>query len=497
MRFDVDPEPITQDDAAIRAALEGADVAPLLVAVAQLTGDHDLLVDDLRPDQTRMLEPEAGITPEEMARGRDLAAAALARFRDAGAVPAPIPTGPELRTLMAFLVGDDTDEYLPMLTEELALDGDKRAPAWSKDGGGARRRLPGGDHRGGHVGHRRRPPPRPGRGALHDLREEPRRRRHLVRERLPGLPGRRPQPRLQLLVRPDRRLAAVLLHPGRAAGLLPDLPRPLRPAAPRPLRHRGGRRHVGRGDPGLDPAHHRRGRRRGARRLPGPGQRGGSAQPPELAEHRRHRPVRRRVLPLRRVGPRHRPHRQAGGDHRHRGQRRPVHPDGGRAGRAPRRLPAHRAVAHPHAELPRRPGRGPGLGARARARLRPLGPAVAVLAEPRGPRPDGRGRPRLGRGRAVGEPPQRPDPPAADRLPPARVLRPRPAGQGPARLPAAGQALRAGQRHLGPDLHPGRRGPDHRRHRGDHRDGGAHRRRGGAPGRRDHLRHRLPGVDTS
>ena len=133
MRFDVDPEPVTEDDAAIRAALEGADVAPLLVAVAQLTGDHDLLVEDLRPDQTRLLEPEAGITPEEMARGRDLAAAALGRFRDAGSVPAATPSGADLRALIEYLVGDDTDAYLPMLTEELALDGDKRAPEWTKD----------------------------------------------------------------------------------------------------------------------------------------------------------------------------------------------------------------------------------------------------------------------------------------------------------------------------------------------------------------------------
>ncbi|MET0666499.1 MAG: NAD(P)/FAD-dependent oxidoreductase, partial [Acidimicrobiales bacterium] len=132
MRFDVAPDPLTADDATIRAAVEGADVAPLLVAVAQLTGDHDLLVEDLRPDQTRLLEPEAGITPEEMARGRDLAAAALARYRDAGSVPAPTPEGEDLRRLIDYLVGADTDEYLPMLTEELALDGDKRAPAWTK-----------------------------------------------------------------------------------------------------------------------------------------------------------------------------------------------------------------------------------------------------------------------------------------------------------------------------------------------------------------------------
>ncbi len=133
MRFDVAPTPVTEDDAAIRAALEGADVAPLLVAVAQLTGDHDLLAEDLRPDQTRLIEPEAGITPDEMARGRDLAAAALTRFRDAGSVPAPTPTGADLRRLIEYLVGAETDEYLPMLTEELALDGDQRAPDWNKE----------------------------------------------------------------------------------------------------------------------------------------------------------------------------------------------------------------------------------------------------------------------------------------------------------------------------------------------------------------------------
>ena len=110
MRFDVAPEPLTADDATIRAALEGADVAPLLVAVAQLTGDHDLLVEDLRPDQSRLLEPEAGITPEEMARGRDLAAAALARYRDAGGVAAPTPEGADRRRRIDYLVGADTDE---------------------------------------------------------------------------------------------------------------------------------------------------------------------------------------------------------------------------------------------------------------------------------------------------------------------------------------------------------------------------------------------------
>ena len=71
-------------------------------------------------------------------------------------------------------------------------------------------------------------------------REERRRRRHLVREQLPGLPGRQPQPHLQLLLRPEARLAAALLDAGRVARqYFRDVRRRLRPAPAHPLRHRG------------------------------------------------------------------------------------------------------------------------------------------------------------------------------------------------------------------------------------------------------------------
>ena len=43
--------------------------------------------------------------------------------------------------------------------------------------------------------------------------------RHLARERLPGLPGRRAQPALQLLLRPDQRLGLAVLGTARPAGL--------------------------------------------------------------------------------------------------------------------------------------------------------------------------------------------------------------------------------------------------------------------------------------
>ena len=133
MRFDARPEPITEDDGAIRAALDDVDVLPLLVAVAHLTGEHDLLVDDLRPDQSLLIDAGAGLSPDQVAQGRDAAAAALGRYRDRGSRPAPTPAGAELEALIRFLVDDAGADHVAMLTEELALGGDLRSPAWSKE----------------------------------------------------------------------------------------------------------------------------------------------------------------------------------------------------------------------------------------------------------------------------------------------------------------------------------------------------------------------------
>jgi 4-hydroxyacetophenone monooxygenase len=82
----------------------------------------------------RMLEPDAGLTPEQLAEGRRLAAEALGRWVEGGAAPVPLPTEAHLRRLVEFVTGGGaTDAYLPVLEEELALDGDRRAPRWHKD----------------------------------------------------------------------------------------------------------------------------------------------------------------------------------------------------------------------------------------------------------------------------------------------------------------------------------------------------------------------------
>jgi len=134
MRLLADAAPITADDAAIRSAIEEADPVPLLAAVAQITGDLSLLEGDLRPDPSRLLEPDAGLSPEQIADARRLAGDALIAFRDGGGAPAPAPDARALRQMIEFVAGDEaSDDYFPVLNEELAIDGqDVRAPTWHK-----------------------------------------------------------------------------------------------------------------------------------------------------------------------------------------------------------------------------------------------------------------------------------------------------------------------------------------------------------------------------
>ena len=134
MTLDRDTEPITATDDELRAALEVADLPPLLPALAYLTGDLALLRDDVRVDPTLMGEDQGGLTPEQQADVRDLALSALVRFRDGGSVAAAPRSDRELEQILEFMAGGlEVDEYLPMMREELALTADLRAPRWHKD----------------------------------------------------------------------------------------------------------------------------------------------------------------------------------------------------------------------------------------------------------------------------------------------------------------------------------------------------------------------------
>src|SRR2546423_9446324 len=127
-----DIEPIIESDDELRVVLEDAEVPALLPALAYATGDLSVLPDELRPDSSLFLLPNAGLTDEQSAEIRALALDALVRFRDGGSRPAPVPSDNDVLRIMEFAVGGwGMDEYLPLLEEELAHgDEDRRAPTW-------------------------------------------------------------------------------------------------------------------------------------------------------------------------------------------------------------------------------------------------------------------------------------------------------------------------------------------------------------------------------
>jgi 4-hydroxyacetophenone monooxygenase len=129
-------EPITETDDELRAILEAAELPPLLPAIAYATGDLSLLRDDLRPDPVLAAAmPQGGLTDEQQAQVRELALAALVRFRDGGCVPAPPPTEDDLLAILEHAVGvSGLGDYLGLIEEELAFrDEDRRAPDWHID----------------------------------------------------------------------------------------------------------------------------------------------------------------------------------------------------------------------------------------------------------------------------------------------------------------------------------------------------------------------------
>jgi 4-hydroxyacetophenone monooxygenase len=122
------------DDTALLDALSGAELVSLLAAVAHITGNLGVLRPELRPDPARLREPQTGYTPEQIALAESVIAEALRHFRVVqGQRPVELDQD-NLRRIMNFCVGSTIDDgYLPLLTEELALDGDRlRRPSWTK-----------------------------------------------------------------------------------------------------------------------------------------------------------------------------------------------------------------------------------------------------------------------------------------------------------------------------------------------------------------------------
>jgi 4-hydroxyacetophenone monooxygenase len=118
-------EPITEDDAFIAHALESASIPTLMTSLVHLTGDTGILRGSIRPKTAILGEVQGNMTEEEKGAVRAQALEALRAYRDAGCQLPPPPSPETVHEMMSFLVGEPVpDDYVPMMLEEMALDGE-------------------------------------------------------------------------------------------------------------------------------------------------------------------------------------------------------------------------------------------------------------------------------------------------------------------------------------------------------------------------------------
>ena len=121
--------PITEDDAFLSRVLEDASIPTLMMSMVHITGDTSLLDGVIRPKAPLIGEVQGFLSESDKAAVRAKALEILKAYRDGGSkLPSP-PSVATVQRMMNFVVGMEVpQDYVPMMLEELALDGhDQRA----------------------------------------------------------------------------------------------------------------------------------------------------------------------------------------------------------------------------------------------------------------------------------------------------------------------------------------------------------------------------------
>ena len=130
-------EPFTTSDAEIAAALEDVSIPALLLSCVHMSGDATLLDGPLRPAGIFLNEVQGYMSEDDKAAARALALGIIRDYRDRGCPePAPVDAA-QLQRMMNFLAcAEVPDEYVPMMLEEMELDGrDSRGTAFESEPG--------------------------------------------------------------------------------------------------------------------------------------------------------------------------------------------------------------------------------------------------------------------------------------------------------------------------------------------------------------------------
>jgi 4-hydroxyacetophenone monooxygenase len=116
--------PFDTPDDEIATALADVSIPTLMLSLVHMSGDPELIRGRLRPAGLFLNEVQGYMTEDDKAEVRALALDVIRGYRDRGC-PEPAPLAPELvHEMMTWLVCEDVPgEYVPMLMEEMELDG--------------------------------------------------------------------------------------------------------------------------------------------------------------------------------------------------------------------------------------------------------------------------------------------------------------------------------------------------------------------------------------
>jgi 4-hydroxyacetophenone monooxygenase len=117
-------QPFTTPDADIAEALLDVSIPTLMLSLVHMSGDPELIRGALRPAGLFLNEVQGYLSEDDKTAVRELALGVIADYRDRGC-PEPESVDPELlKEMMEWLVCEPVpDEYVPMVLEEMELDG--------------------------------------------------------------------------------------------------------------------------------------------------------------------------------------------------------------------------------------------------------------------------------------------------------------------------------------------------------------------------------------
>ncbi|MTB01619.1 MAG: NAD(P)-binding protein, partial [Actinobacteria bacterium] len=123
--------------------LADVSIPTLVLSMVHMTGDASWIRGPIRPLGLFLNEIQGYLPEEQKAEIRARALKAIIGFRDAGCVLPPPPDEALLREMMAWLVCEEVPaEYVPMMLEDMELDGTDQRSVVSHSSAEARAALP-------------------------------------------------------------------------------------------------------------------------------------------------------------------------------------------------------------------------------------------------------------------------------------------------------------------------------------------------------------------